>query len=297
VIIEALKQLESAEAQMLSLSQLSTDAVFQPRIERIVPIRDQARVEKGSAAQIDSLRLKLESSQQEELDPIWAIEIAGSGRDKMPDGLYIVDGHHRLAAYKLAKRAAIPVCICSTDFRTAVLVSKLVNCKDRALEMHAEQKRDAAWQYLAAMTLQGAIELPKGQSQRTIAGRFGVTKNTVGRMLQRMKDVDVRDYSDVALDPGTGYPRWRWVREHNSPWKHALAAIDGEAKTQRKAEKLARTVVALREDYSHEECMLAFEMLKAEDEHAAHQTGEGVVDLFAQIVKPQGLDIDYLLSL
>lgn len=293
----ALQKLESAEAQMLSLPQLSTHAVFQPRVERIVPIKDQARVKKGSSGQIDSLRLKLESSLQEQLDPIWAIEISGAGRDEIPDGLYVVDGHHRLTAYGLAKRTTIPVCTCSTDFRTAVLVSKLVNCQDRALEMHPEQKREAAWQYVAALTQQGAVRFSDGHSLRTIAGRFGVSKNTVASMLQRLKDVDVGEYRSVALDPGTGYPRWRWVREHNSPWQHALAASDGEKKTRRKAEKLARTVVALRDGYTHEERMLAFEMLRAEDENAAHQMGEGAVDLFAQIVRPQGLDIDYLLSL
>lgn len=297
MIAETLRQLESAEAKLLPLKQLSTHEAFQPRVERIVPFRDRSRVTNRSSAQVDSLRLRLESSQQEQLDPIWAIEISCSGNPEIPDGLYVVDGHHRLTAYRLAQRERIPVCACFTDLRTAVLVSKVVNCSGRALEMYPEQKRDAAWQYLAALTQQGAIELPDGYSLRAIGGRFGVSKNTISNMLRHLKDVKISEFASVAIDPGTGFPRWRWVRENNSPWQHALAAIDGEEKTQRKAKKLALAVVALRNGYTHEERMLAFKMLKADDQHEAREIDEGAADLFIEIVRDQGTDIDYLLSL
>lgn len=297
MIAVALQSLESAEVQMLPLRQLSTNEAFQPRVERIVPFRDRSRVTNGSSSQVDSLRLRLESSQEVQLDPIWAIEIADSGDARIPDGLYVVDGHHRLTAYGQAQRKSIPVCACSSDFRTAVLISKLVNCSGRALEMHGEQKRDAAWQYLAAVTQQGAIDPPDGQSLRVIGGRFGVSKNTVASMLRQMKDVVVSDYSSVAIDPGTGYPRWRWVREHNAPWKEVLDAVEVPLRTQRNAERFARIVLALRKDYSHEVRVRAFELLKAEDASETHEGEEGAVGLFVDIVRNTETDVDYLLSL
>lgn|SRR6185312_14518894 len=300
MIAETLQQLETVEARLLPLKQLSAHPAFQPRNERIVPLRHRAQVEQRSSAQVDSLRLRLESSQLEQLDPIWAIKISTSGNPEVPDGLYVVDGHHRLTAYRLAKRKSIPVCACSSDYRTAVLISKRVNCTHRALEMHPEQKRDAAWQYLAAVTQQGAIELRElsgGEALRSVGSRFGVSKNTIASMLKHLKDVDVSEYNSSAIDPGTGFPRWRCVREHKSPWKQMLDASDEVERTQYKAVKLARAVIALRNEYSHEERLLAFGMLKAEDEHTAHEIGEGTVDLFIEIVRDQGTDIDYLLSL
>jgi hypothetical protein len=76
-----------------------------------------------------------------------------------------------------------------------------------------------------------------------------------------------------------------------------LDAGGEDKKTERKAVKLARAVIGLRNDYTHEERMLAFEMLKSEDEHEAREIGDGAVDLFIEIVRDQGTDIDYLLSL
>lgn len=144
------------------------------------------------------------------------------------------------------------------------MVSKLVNCAERALEMHAEQKRDAAWQYVAAVTRRGAGELPAGESCRTVGGRFGIGHATVARMLRKLPTVNPREWSSEALDTGTGFPRWRYVREGGAGWRDMKEKLDVEQLTQHEAEKLARRIGALIDKATPEAARRAVQMLGIE---------------------------------
>ncbi len=126
----------------------------------MVPLKAQRGVERRSEEHVGTLRLILEAALSMELDPVLVAEVDGV--------LFVVDGHHRLKAYKRAKRGTIPARVYRMDRLSAVLVSKLVNCADRALEMHSEQRLDAAWQYLASVTRGGAHGLPNGESCKTV---------------------------------------------------------------------------------------------------------------------------------
>ena len=164
---QALQQLRTANVQTLPLSALKTDDALQPRVIRMVPFKAQGGVEGRSEEHIGSMRLALEASHSIQLKPVLVAEIEGS--------LFVVDGHHRLKAYKQAKRETIPARVCPMDLQRAVLVSKLVNCIERALPMHSEQRLDAAWQYLAAVSDRGSREMPP---VRTIVGLFGIGYGT-----------------------------------------------------------------------------------------------------------------------
>jgi hypothetical protein len=87
--------------------------------------------------------LALKASHDVQLEPLLVAEIEGR--------LGVVDGHHRLKAYRRAQRETIPAPVMPMNRQQAVLVSKLLNCADRALEMHPEQRRDVAWQYLVVV--------------------------------------------------------------------------------------------------------------------------------------------------
>jgi predicted transcriptional regulator len=150
------------------------------------------------------------------------------------------------------------------DREEAVMVSKLVNCSSRALEMHAEQRRDATWQYVAAVTNRGSRALPSGESLRTIAGRFGVAHDTVRRMLRKLPNVSPEEYHEVALDPGTGFPRWRYVREGGAGWLDMKEKMDVEQLTQREAERLAKKIATLMDKASPEAARRAVQMLGIE---------------------------------
>jgi AraC-like DNA-binding protein len=204
------------------------------------------------------MRLALDAAHSIELEAVLVADVEGV--------LYVVDGHHRLKAYRQAKREAIPAHVLPMTRAGAVMVSKLVNCADRALEMHPEQRRDAAWQYMAAVTHRGARGLPNGESLRAIAGRFGMSPDTAHRMLRKLPEVNPKDWSGAALDTGTGFPRWRYVREGGAGWQDMKKELDVEQMTQHNAEKLAKRMSALMDKATPEEVRRACRMLRIEDQ-------------------------------
>ena len=255
-IEQALQRLQVADVQRLPLAALKTDDALQPREARMVPFRDQARVERRSEEHIGTMRLALEAAQGIELEPVLVADVAGV--------LYVVDGHHRLKAYKRAQRETIPGRVMPLTKPEAVMVSKLVNCAERALEMHKEQRFDAAWQYLAAVTRQGAAGLPEGDSCKKVAGRFGIGHGTVHRMLQKMPKVNPRDWQGDALDSGTGFPRWRKVREAGVNWQQDTTEMNLDQITQHEAEQLAKKIGALMDKATPEAWKRAVQMLGSE---------------------------------
>jgi len=149
----------------------------------------------------------------------------------------LVDGHHRLKAYRLERRETIPARVLVVTLEQAVMASKLANLDGAKLPMHSEMRRDAAWQYLALVTLRGTLGLPAGESLRTVGARFGIAHNTVRAMLDRLPEVDPTQFGTEACDPGTGWPRWKFLRE--STWKGGLEAMTEERKLRWQAERMA----------------------------------------------------------
>lgn len=253
---EALEALKAAEVQHLSVATLQTDDALQPREARMVPFRDRGRVEMRSEEHVGTMRLALDAAHTVELEPLLVGEIDG--------GLFVVDGHHRLKAYQGARRETAPCRVVPLGRQQAVMASKLVNCSERALEMHAEQKRDAAWQYLAAATKQGARELPEGESLRSVGSRFGINHETIRTMLRRLPNVNPRDFREEAKDAGTGFPRWRYVRTAGAGWQDMEQKMTREQLEQHHAEKLATKVGKLLYDAPEGVMRRALEMLANE---------------------------------
>lgn len=273
----ALEQFGRNPQQLLPTNNVRLADALQPRVARIVPIRDKGRIEQSRDQHIATLRLALEASEQTQLDPVWIASIERA--EPVAAGLYLVDGHHRLTAYRLAGRDVIPASILPMDWRAAIAVSKLVNCTGRSLALHKEQCLDAAWQYLAILTHRGANELPKGESLRSIAGRFGISKNTVSSMLAHLPRVFPTEFNSLAIDPGTGWPRWRCVREANSPWQTSLPTSE-QQQLDRDAERVARNIVKLVDGSSPAVRARALEMLANDEVHATDQLAS--VELLAR---------------
>lgn len=257
-IQQALERLKAAEVRMVNVVDLRTDEALQPRDGRMVPFAKQTGVARRTEEHIGTMRLALEAAQTIQLEPVLLADMDGE--------LFVVDGHHRLKAYHRAQRETIPARVLPLERPTAVMVSKLVNCDARALEMHAEQKRDAAWQYLAAVTRRAAECLPAGKSLRAIAGRFGVSRDTIDRMKRQLPTVNPTDWSKEAYDPGTGFPRWRYVRESKGGWHDMQKEMDVEQLTQREAEKLAKKIGSLIDKATPEAARRAMRMLEIEDQ-------------------------------
>ena len=282
---EMLERLASAPIERIPLGDIQTDKMFQPREARLIPIRDKGRAEESSENHTATLRLILESSRQNELNPILVACITNTPSTLSPS-LHVVDGHHRLRAYKQAKRESIPAHVLPMVCRTAVVISKIANCTGRSLAMHSEQSRDAAWQYLADVVQRGAIDLPKGESLRSVAARFGISKNTVSSMLSYLPRVELKEFEPTTLDPGTGWPRWRYVRQANSQW-HTSLPSSSEDQLNKDAEKLARHIAKIIDTSSPAARARALEMLFSEEVLVSDKIES--VELLSRISSPLGL--------
>lgn len=238
-----LRRLQEAPEQQLPLSALKTDEAFQPRDLRMVPYRQKSGVEGRSEEMIGRMRLHLEAAHTAALEAVLVASIGGD--------LLVVDGHHRLKAYQLASRTTIPVRIHRMSRKQAVLASKLANCTERALPMHAQQCRDAAWQYLAMVTSRGRRPLPKGESLRKVAGRFGIAKDTAMRMLKKLPKVE-SDWPEAARDPGTGFVRWRYVGGSAGHWKDLENNMTIEQRNTYRTDKAMKKIGGMIESESPE---------------------------------------------
>lgn len=264
-----MEQFKQAQTRLIKIGEIRTHDALQPRVARLVPFKDKGRAEESSEQHIATLRLVLEAAEDKQLDPIWLADIGSA--EPVETGLYVVDGHHRLRAYQQAGRKQVPAGVLALDWRTAPVVSKLVNCTGRSLALHNEQRRDAAWQYLADLTHRGAIELPSvGESLRSVAARFGISKSTVSSMLTNMPHVIATEFHTLAIDPGTGWPRWRHVREAKNPWQTSLPGSD-QQQLDRDAERVARHIVKLVDGSSPAVRARALEMLANDEVSATDQ--------------------------
>lgn len=220
--------------QLVAIGRLREAEAYQPRDKRIAPFRDQGRLEDEAERHVADLTAKLGDGR--DLDPLLVANIDGT--------LFVIDGHHRMKAYRNAGRRSVPACVRETTEAEALLASKAVNCDGVKLPMHPEQSREAAWQYLAAQTLRGRLGLPEGDTLRTIGRTFGIGKDTVAAMLKRLPTVNAAEYSPESTDPGTGWPRWKYVK--GNAWRDAFANVPDEARDrhrdERRAAKLAKMI-------------------------------------------------------
>lgn len=290
-----LEAMQTSQVTAVILSEVKIHPHLQPRSDRLIPFKDKRRSEKQSEDHSQMLCLALEASEEIELEPIWLAQIPETPEKSITTGLYVIDGHHRLKAYKKAKRIRIPARIQRMDFALAVMASKPANCSGCKLAMHKEQRLDAAWQYLTMIMGRGARPLlPHGESLRTVAGKFGIGHNTVSRMLGALREVRLEEFPPNTRDPGMGWPRWKYVRMPKSIWQTPLEMLPDSARTLRNAEALARRIVNMIENSEPEERALALQMLASEEIPTADPSE--AVNFLADAARPYGTHVEYVLS-
>ena len=176
--------------------------------------------------------------------------------------LYVVDGHHRLQAYRQAKRETVPAHVEAMTLREASHASKLANITHTKLEMRPAQKRNALWHHLAAVTHGGTLQLPAGTSQRSLQGHFGVALDTVQRMLHRLPEVDHTRYPAEHCDGITGWPHWRYVCR--SARSDMYQEMTPDARTEWLARKYLKKLLKLWEQTDRRALEVAHEWLRAD---------------------------------
>ncbi|GAA3925294.1 ParB/RepB/Spo0J family partition protein [Luteimonas lutimaris] len=248
---------QTTAATTVPLGELKEDPRLQPRAPEAIPVRDRITYRERSAAHVLELTTALQIATT--LAPLLVAEVDGV--------LYVVDGHHRLAAYRRASRTEAPVRVAKMTMAEAIAASKLVNCGQATLQVHNEQKREMAWQWLAEVTQRGAHPyLPPGVSLRDVEAYFGhgVSKDTIQNMLRQVAHVQPDEYSDAAKDPGTGWPRWRYVRGPKGGYGMGNADQQREKRISKAAERTGKFLKGLVETLGPEGAAEVFRRVERE---------------------------------
>lgn len=253
---------------VIPLERIETNEALQPRSRDVVAARDRYRLDEASELHIARLRADLAAFPAKEVEPLLLADVDGRQ--------LLVDGHHRKEAYRLARRSVVPARLLRLSMGEAVMVSKLVNCGGVKLPLHPEQAKEAAWQYLAHVTERGRQPLPPGQSRRGVAATFGVSKSTVCRMIEMLPKVKLGDFGEDALDPGTGWPRWRQCR--GNAWRDVLDDVPLDDRLRLKAEKLAEKLAAMLDKAGPTVSRMATSILLAERRDDAADSLEQYLD-------------------
>ena len=256
---ETLAALRKQPVKEVARSKIKIDKALQPRDQSVVPFRDRHKQETQDTEHTTRLRQRLSVSTTQQLDAVLIAKVEGT--------LYLLDGHHRLKAYTLERRQSIPTRTLEMPWETAVLLSKLVNVDGVKLSLHKQQASECAWQYLAAVTDRGRLEMPLGLSTRSMEGKFGVGRDTVSRMVRRMPTVAPRDYTNEACDSGTGWPKWKYVRGNaQRDWQETMGT---DLLLQHQAEKLAKKLAKLLDIPTKDVIRRAIELLRQDSNDEA----------------------------
>ena len=249
-----LAEWQRVKPRRVGLGDLRTDPALQPRALDCVGFA-QADAEARRSQDHSAVLAARLRSKATDLDPLLVL--------RTDAGLFVLDGHHRLEAYRLAGRDTIPARVLSAEWTTAVAASKLANIGGEKMTMHQSQRTDAAWQLLAQLTRQGHIGLPVGTSQRAISDRFGIAVGTVNTMVKRLREQAIAPaaFDPGHLDPGTGWPRWQYARQRNygAEWS---PPSPGE-QLEEAAAKVARVVAEAHERHGTEVLRRALGALRA----------------------------------
>lgn len=252
--MEKLKETAGVPAVLVEIGRVRTHAALQPRDPLLLKQRERVRQEQQCELHVHDMAALLKSDPSIELAPLALADVEGT--------LYVVDGHHRLKAYKRAKRASVPAIVEAMTLRQASHASKLANVTHTQLEMLPAQKRNALWHHLAAITMGGTLPLPRGVSQRSLNGRFGSSLDTVQRMLKRLPEVDHTTFPPEHCDGITGWPHWRFVCQ--TARSGMYQAMTPESRIRWQADKYKTKLAKLWEQFDPEALRVAHGELREE---------------------------------
>ncbi|WP_257197383.1 MULTISPECIES: ParB/RepB/Spo0J family partition protein [unclassified Bradyrhizobium] len=134
------------------------------------------------------------------------------------DAFYVIDGHHRLAAYDTAKwSSTIPAKVFDGTFTAARVLALTANSKNK-LRLSAEEKSEAAWRLVREMGY--SLTVSEIASASTVGPRTVHTMRTVWREVQELARREAKPLPDDlswraarALRKGEepGFDRDEWI--------------------------------------------------------------------------------------
>lgn len=194
--IEASEPRNGSRPQSLKLRDIHVaDQAFQPR-----------QTAYNIAASLDHVKdlAAVLRSQKKPLDPIIVVPVGSR--------FFVVDGHHRLSAYKAVQWAAeVPVEVQDVSIDEARRAAITVNIKSK-LPMTASDKQEAAWR----LTKEGVSKQKTHDLTVVSKGNIGNMRRVLKALRDQGKDVDDMTWrqarrADKAVD--IDFDRQAWVNE------------------------------------------------------------------------------------
>ncbi len=202
-ILDALAEWEAVSPQSVPTRDIKTLPELQPRNLALI---------KGEIDRLDhNTRLRdMVSSMKTPLKSLPTFDARDAVLVVATDnGLFMVDGHHRLKAYIKARRTTIPAKVLKKPMATAIAVSGMANTRGSTVALHKDEVTEAVWKAVSAILRQGRSTWEQAQAQgyslRVIEEMFSfqVSHDTV----RRMKDaVSWLKKQQIAPDD---WPDWR----------------------------------------------------------------------------------------
>lgn len=198
---------ETGETIRVPLKSLHSHPELQPRDRRLIVNRHQ-RADQDQALEgmvKDLTTLLTECPDKDTHDPIRVAVIDGKQ--------FIVDGHHRVRAYKDSKRHIVPAIIHDSDLATAKWASRWANTQGAKVALHHDELLEAAWKTMSEVSGYGRLSKEDvnrlGHSYGTIRKMYGgrPPKSTLTQMRKALTRLHEGGYSEVD------WPPWKEARK------------------------------------------------------------------------------------
>lgn len=220
---DLLRALESAPIRTLPVKRIKTDVRLQARLLPVLQFDQREHAKADMERHAEAMAQRISEGLADDIPPILVALTEG-------EALHVIDGHHRLQAFKQAGRTEIKARCLPMLFVTAGLVCQRVNLDRVTLALDPLQLKELAWQEVLRLTEKGTKDLPPGSTYRTIAAMFRMPNGhqTVANMMKRAKAIssyltasDSDPFSSPAcppwpnhlINPITGEPTWKAAKK------------------------------------------------------------------------------------
>ncbi len=265
------------EVVELPVAIIDTEDHLQARSTDALPMRKRAAAERSRENHTKTLWRTLEGGPEVQLEAIWVAQV--------DDRLLLVDGHHRLHAYHAAKRTMIPARVRRMTIEQAVVQARRVNLGDRRLPLEPDQLTELVWQELGRLSHSATLPREALPSCRKLAAEFGISKSSADRMLSKLYEVNLSQYSAEALDPWSKWPRWKYLRAiPENP-------LNSDQRRAKRIVKIQRALLKAVDGQAPDEVVEAYEGLIADDIRFAYMADAGVLPAFPE--GPSGRSADF----
>ena len=217
---------EDVDIKEVPLAMIKTRPDLQPRNPMLISgVIDRMRRIDCLNDTVDNLFHSLKQDANHNAPPVWLVAL--------DTGLYLVDGHHRLKAYRKANRKTIPARILRHEQgnEKAILASRLINTTGSRVGLHPAEIREVAWATISELMNFGKRTWEQvgryGHSIRSICAAFGngISTGSVHSM--------TRYVPRIAEHPDVDNRKW-------PTWQGAIAILrpsSSEAHSPEEAER------------------------------------------------------------